>query len=492
MAFADAINAFCDMLPCSSQEIAAACGISPSALSRYRSGQRTPVNGSKAVGRIAKGLAALLREHGSEHLITERDIMFALTYSEVCENAHFARFSARLDALMRAIGLSNRDVAEAAHVDSSYVSRIRNGQRSPYRRDEFARACAKLASKRCIEQGPSEVLADFEGMGVEDVLKVLSAEDQQAELASMLLRWLTGTESVGAWPTESLEALTIIDGFDYAAEREVLLGNPYWADIRDPQRLESIRETQSGETASHFYYGLEESREAELAFIREALVAEKPGSLMLLHSRLATWDIAQDEEFLERHRAGLLLFLEHGGYIGVIHNLQRPFREFLVGLKYWLPLYLTGRVHAYYREDVHEEPVQSLVYVADTCVLTAEGIAGDSGTSRYHLMENEMEAEHSRRKINAASVSARRVFELFRMDDPDELQTYERKREELLTRTAGVIVAPGRFENLRIISYPGECSVLALAGTPAVRMVILHEGMNASIASLNDYLCVSE
>lgn len=40
--------------------------------------------------------------------------------------------------------------------------------------------------------------------------------------------------------------------------------------------------------------------------------------------------------------------LKKGLYLNIIHNLDRPFNEMMLGLESWIPIYMTGQVSPFY------------------------------------------------------------------------------------------------------------------------------------------------
>lgn len=480
MLFSAALNQYCEMLPCNAREIASACGISASALSRYRSGERTPTSSGKAMSRLTKGIAALLREYDVNPLATDQDVLITLTSDQVQKDIAISRFSHRMDVLMDIVDLRNADIADEVGVDPSYVSRVRHGQRMPQTRALFARACARVAADRCIESGLLDLLPSLEGISVNDASAVLSAEDSRRALFELLLSWLIGTQLVELETADIVQALELVSNFDYAPLRRKLLDDSYWSD-----------RIAAGSILAHddsrFFYGLEGAREAELGFIDELLRSGDRGTVTIF-SNLTTQALLSDEAFRNRHKAGFMRFLERGGRLEVIHDIQRPFSEVLTGLEYCLPIYMTGRAKAYYLDYAPSAALRFSVYVSEGCAFSGEEVEGEFNSRRCHLVKRPAEIAHYRRKVEAVRKLARPMFELYRMDDPVQRQEYERTRAQRFEHAKGAEVAVGRFGALHAVSYQSECSVLALARDPVVRVVIRHPRMNEIVSHLDKIL----
>ena len=475
MSFISALNMYCEIIPCNAGEIAAACGVSPSALSRYRSGQRMPTSQSKVIPQMAKGITTLLRKYEVDPTVTEQDVLAMLMSGRAEEHASAARFSDRLDQLISVLGIRNKDLARAVGIDASYVSRIRHGKRAAHDKVTLALACAQLAVKKCLDEGKADALPSLEGLSVGEVSAALVTGDSRADLADLLVGWLIGVRLVEIQTEDILQVLKEIDGFDYGEARERLLADPYWDNA----------DAGMARDDSQFFYGLEGAREAELKFIGELLQEPQPGTVIACSS-LATEALISDQEYFEHHQSGLMRHLERGGRMEVIHDLRRPFSEILLGVKYWLPLYLTGRVRAYYLDYVPSDAFRLAVYASKTCVFSGEDVEGAYVSRRCLVAKRPADVQHCRRKANAIRSLARPFFDLYRTDDPVQRQEYEKDRAWRLEHLAGAEVAVDRFKDLHVVSYPGDCSVLIRTDEPQARAVVRQKRANEILAHLDE------
>ena len=181
MSFVSTLNEYCTLLGCSSKDLAERSGISPSTLSRYRSGRRTPSYDGEGVRRLARGIVSIAQKRGIEAVGSEesvaKELLNGLSHSSTS-------FSRRLDALMRALQISNVEMARQVAVDPSYLSRIRNGRRSPADPQGLAQRCAEFIVSHRHDR---ELLRDALGVvGTGDESHVRSEE----EIVELIVRWL--------------------------------------------------------------------------------------------------------------------------------------------------------------------------------------------------------------------------------------------------------------------------------------------------------------
>ena len=152
MSFASVLNSYCDSLDCTNAVIAHRCGISASALSRYRSGDRVPTN-SDTVGRIAGGIAELSRAQNPDEALSREGVYAALEAARKGLVISGETFGDRVNRVMEALDLKNADVARVTGIDPSFLSRIRSGKRAPSNHEALADVIAHSAARQLLAKG---------------------------------------------------------------------------------------------------------------------------------------------------------------------------------------------------------------------------------------------------------------------------------------------------------------------------------------------------
>ena len=95
------------------------------------------------------------------------------------------------------------------------------------------------------------------------------------------------------------------------------------------------------------YVGTEQMRNAELNFFRMTLLSSSTEPIFM-HNEMSLTDMAQDMEFNKNWMLSIALCLKKGLHLDMIHDLDRPAEEMLLGLMAWIPLYMTGQISPYY------------------------------------------------------------------------------------------------------------------------------------------------
>lgn len=191
MTFASTLNDYCTSLSCTGKEIAAACQISASALSRYRKGERVPHTRSETIGNMAHGLETLYAKEGSSDLPTASEIEAALRASIDEERQRGLNLCAKVDKLMTELNMRNSEIARELSVDPSFVSRIRSKQRIPAKQDVFAKRFSKIVAKESLKKEAYDELCAVTGIDAHLLLEGASQQKTaRAKLARAIASWM--------------------------------------------------------------------------------------------------------------------------------------------------------------------------------------------------------------------------------------------------------------------------------------------------------------
>lgn len=191
MTFASTLNDFCSSLPFTGKEIAAACHISASALSRYRKGERIPHTNSDTISNLALGIESLYAQVDAENPPSATEIEDMLLTSIGEERHRGLAICEKIDKLMTALSLRNSEIARDLSIDPSFISRIRSKQRIPAKPNEFSKRFARSAAKRCLDRELFEELHEVTGIDTrpfaEDAQQTKTA---RTKLARAIAAWI--------------------------------------------------------------------------------------------------------------------------------------------------------------------------------------------------------------------------------------------------------------------------------------------------------------
>lgn len=418
MEFQELLRGYMDRLGCSGRELAEASGLSEATISRYRSGERKPESRAER-DKLAAGLGRLAEQRSIPGL----DGASAAEELGRCfqeDRFHAQQFQANFGTLLSALSISVSELARSTNYDASYLSRIRSGQRRPADPDRFLSAVAAFVVRRCEMPAERRILTE---------LLTLPEEDWEEEaVTDRLTSWLGGKQERKDDTVSGF--LQKLDEFDL---------NAYIRSIHFDQLKVPTAPFQL--PLAKTYYGIEQMREGELDFLK-ATVLSRSSEPVFFCSDMQMDDLAADPEFQKKYMFGMALLLKKGLRLTVVHNLDRPFRELMMGLEGWIPLYMTGQIAPYYLKGVQNNVYCHLLNVSGSAALLGECIAGAHDKGRYELVKGGEALRYCRERAAAIGKKALPLMEIYREEGAAALRAF-------LTADAGT---PG--QRRRLLSAP--------------------------------------
>jgi len=132
MGFSHVLNEYMERISCTGKELAESTGISPTVISRYRTGSRAPARDSEQLQKLAEGVAALAVKAGHSDIAPEA-VLSALS-CELGQTFDFERITQNLNELITTLELNINELARSMNYDASLnnlsFSSISSGFRS--------------------------------------------------------------------------------------------------------------------------------------------------------------------------------------------------------------------------------------------------------------------------------------------------------------------------------------------------------------------------
>ena len=398
--FKDQLNAYIAQLECSGRELAEASGLSAATVSRYRSGERRPESAAERE-KLVSGIVRLAAVRGVPSL-TEAAVTEGLGRFFAEDGFDPEHLRSNLNSLFTTFSISSSDLARSTNYDASYLSRICSGQRRPADPDRFVSAVAGFVLRRCDGPADRRVLTELIGAGTE--------EQEGEALYSRLVQWLGGRSTARGDDVSSF--LKQLDAFDL---------NEYIRTIRFDELKVPTAPFQL--PLSKTYYGLEEMKNGELDFLK-ATVLGRPLDPVFLCSDMPMDDMAEDKEFTKKYMFGLVVLLKKGLHLNVVHNLDRPFHELMLGLEGWIPLYMTEQILPYYLKGVQNNVYCHFLNVSGSAALSGECIAGAHAQGRYELVKGGEALRYYRDRAAAIRKKASALMDIYREEQAAALRAF--------------------------------------------------------------------
>ena len=464
---------FCAITGCTNKVIAAECGISDSALSRYRSGNRTPELDSDVVHRLAAGLARLGEQRDCGEFMEEKNVLHALNGTLVDPALAGERICSRFRALADLLGIRNSEVARTFDVDPSYISRIRAGQRFPGDRVTFAEAVAEIAAQKYYRAGRPEGLAAL--LSSNDMLPLpeLPSSGDSPILVDLIVNWMLGQGASAGDVAEIEHFFSVLEGFDLEQYIQAMGVDEHVPPPREP-----------GVQAGHFYYGSLGVRFAELEFMRIANMSDKTKKVVLQTDMPVALKYS-DSGFVRAYTSGLYALIKRGVRLVVIHDVAQSYTDMIASMLNWAPAYMTGMVEPRYVFGVHNRVFCRQNVVSEACALSGEAIVDHESDGRYYLTTKPEEVEYYRRKMSYLLEHTAPLMDVYRSDNPARLRKFEVDEAKRKASGKGRRIAEGRFQGLEITWYDPNCVVVSKLDGPVIHFVVRHPKVCYAITCLD-------
>lgn len=404
MTFSEYLNECMIRANCNASELARACSLSQAVISRYRSADRVPSLGSEQLSRIIQALVRLSATGGGEKLseaeLTEH-------FCEILRDEPGSVFLSAdgLNELLAAMNINIKKLSNSISYDPSYLSRIRSGQRRPSNPISFAQGVIRYLMENCDRKDLTETTAqllhkDPESLDTEEALK--------SALTDLLIRhWDNIPSSPVLMEGDSSSTLSFIRKLGEFDLNEFIRALHF-----DTLRTKTVPIRFSSPKTC---FGIEEMKQCELDFFRQTVMSRSAEPVYMC-SDMDMEDMAQDVEFSKKWMYALAVTIKKGLQLNIIHTLDRPVKEMMLGLESWIPLYMTGQVSSWYLPGTRDRIYSHLHYVSGAAALSGECIRGHHDNSRYYLTNNKKEVAYYRSYCTQLFDRAKPLMAVFTAD----------------------------------------------------------------------------
>ena len=482
MTFSEQLNHYIHHIGCSAKELSEVSGLSGATISRYRTGERIPDPNSEQLAKLASALAALsMQKQTGGSADFSAPVILAVFRSSLSKNqVDFSRLSANFSHLTDLLGISMTELARALNFDASYLSRIRSGKRRPADPEAFVDSVCAYVLRRFSRPDDRMNLLRLIGNDTDTTAAAgsdapASRTDEDA-LRLRLKDWLLGaaTDNTASDPGASMEAfLEKLDQFDLDEYIRAI----HFNDLKIPFvpfRLPTSRT----------YYGVESMKQGELDFFKSTVLSRSMDPVYMC-SDMPMADMAADTDFAKKWMFAIAMTIKKGLHINIIHSIDRPFEEMMLGLESWIPLYMTGQISPFYLKDPQTKVYHHFLYTSGHAALSGECINGYHDHGKYYLTNNREETAYYRRRSIDLFSRALPLMEIFRSENADAYETFLRlnhltegnRQNRLSSLPLYTMPEPLLASILARHQVSGEDQkrILAFAGTERRRMETLLE-----------------
>ena len=401
MTFCEQLNKYIKQIGCSSKELVNASGLSTSVISRYRRGDRKPSIRSKQLEQLVDGLYKL--SVTKKMNITREEIYTALSDTLNDISIDFEQLSRNFNELITTLNINMSELSRLTSYDASLLSKIRTGNRNPAHPKDFATDVCNFIVTKYKSEDDKKSISLLIGCSLKDL-------NNNSNYFNKLSNWLS-TNSVTS-NNKIDRFLNNLDNFDL---------DKYIKAIHfDEMKVPFVPFYKSG---SKTYYGIGEMKQGELDFFK-ATVLSKSNEPVFMCSDMPMEDMAEDVDFGKKWMFAIAMTLKRGLHLNIIHNLDRPFNEMMLGLESWIPIYMTGQVSPYYLTGVQNSVYCHFNYVSGTVALTGECIKGYHNKGKYHLTSNKTDVAYYKTKSECLLNKAKPLMDIYRVENRNDFDAF--------------------------------------------------------------------
>lgn len=444
MEFSSVLNEYLYRLDCTAKTLAAAAGVSEIQLSRWRNGARRP--SPEKIRLLAEGISRLSDGDFSADEVA-RELFETLPAPQRTQDG----VGRRVDLLLDAVKIHTSEAARVLNFDPSYLSRIRSGKRNPSNTEPIIEGISRYVARRCVCESDRSAVAAL--IGTESA-ELADAETYRAALDA----WLRGGSAHPLSAAADMSGLfRTMDDFDL---------NEYIQAIRfdgtkpSPDAPPPVQRTVSG---------LKNMMHCELDFFRATELSDSDEHVFI-YSDMPLTELAKDPDFPKQWMLALAELIRKGLDVDMLHNVERPFEEMLLGLEIHIPIYMTGRIHPYYLRETNSGPFRHLLEVSGGVALSGEAVSGHHAEGRYRLVTDDEEVRYYRARADALMEKASPLMDIY---------TEEQDLEDFLDREAAHGCMPVQldmpaFRNIRVQICHERWAIVTKERSPRVSFVIRH------------------
>ena len=420
MKFNEQLNYYIELFDCTAKELCDASGLSPATLSRYRSGERTPDVNSNGFKNLCYAIAKIAVSGGHKNMNDDIIYNTFCKCDDICIIGKDA-LCANFNTLISVLNINISKLCRHTNYDSSTIFRIRGGKRQPSDPVSFASDVARYVAEEQSDGSTLSVITELTGCAPD-------ALNTSRKLCTAVKNWLltdhnNGSQSIG----DFLSKLNDFDLNEY-------INTIHFNELKVPTVPFQL-------PGSKFCTGLNDMMNVELDFLK-ATVLSKSTEPVYMYSDMPMEDMAKDHEFPKKWMFGMCMMLKKGLHLNMIHNIDRPFNEMMLGLESYIPMYMTGQISPYYLKGTHNNVFMHFLRVSGQAAISGEAIKGHQSDGRYYFTKNKDEVAFYRKRAEQLLSLASPLMEIYRSEQANSFRAFLRSDSVIDGKRRCILSAP--------------------------------------------------
>ncbi len=366
MKFSEKLNEYIEILGCSAKEICDVSGLSQATVSRYRSGERVPEFGTDAYEKLCSAISAIAEYRRAEGITDENVSAAFLACEDICA-IDTALMRLNFNALLGTLKISVPNLCKHTNYDASTLFRIKNGTRRPADPETFVSDVAGFVAREYGSDEKISLLASLLSCPVSELSDISSRYEKTRE-------WLV--DGKGVQSEDVAHFLDKLNEFNLNEYIKII----HFDELKVPTVPFSLPTTK-------VYRGLRKMKDADLDFLKATVVSPSTADVTM-YSEMPMEEMAKDEDFAKKWMFGMAMLLKKGLRLNMIHDVDRPFPEMMLGLESYIPMYMTGQISPYYLKGAKSPGFMHLLKTSGAAALYGTAVVGHHAKGEYRLTKN--------------------------------------------------------------------------------------------------------
>lgn len=345
----------------------------PSIISRLCNNKRIPKHSNHTIRRICNALAVEAEKNGKSDIVHDMCEIYntdlatcieqwlipnePVITEQISKNKQALNdFAEKLNKLMMYFNISNAKLAKILAVDSSLISRMRNGSRIPNSDSQFVKLISSYFMNAAKNNPDRSIIEKDLGINIDE-----------------LSEWLYDSSTY--YPRKNQKIITSVDN---------ILNN-----------FHMIPKIHEGEIDINRYinddiYGYSAMRSTVIKLLRDALEKGTAHDMIFYSDQSIKW-LTEDSDFLHLWTDYMLRLLENGSKLKILYAFKNGSTEMTTVLESIIPIYLTGNVSIHYQKKCNGNHFNRIVFIInDVGYMIGNCVCGTEHEALY-IYENDSE-----------------------------------------------------------------------------------------------------
>ena len=450
MNFSEKLLEYMELLECNTNELAKCSGLSYMLINRYINNIRKPKKESQYFNKLVNGIYEIAITKNVK--ISKEEIYSQLdnSLSSGDFSIDFDLFIENFNTLQKELNISTIEISKAMGYDSSFISRMKNKERKPADFEKFIDKLGNYIVSMCQDEQKRNTLSFILNCPIKDL-------QDNNNLKKLFTNWIC-SKHINSRPDTVLNFLNKIDSFDL---------NDYIGTDFSKVKATTIPFIAK---SSKVFFGIEGRKKAEAQFLITTLLS-KSEEPIFFYSDLPISGAGNDEEFKKNWVYAMTKLLKRGLHLNMVHNLNRPVNELLLGLENWIPIYMTGSITPYFFKNPPSNFFQCSLCTSGSVALCSECIKYNEKKSKFYLTTKKVEVDFEKEKSKYMLSKATPLMKIYKEENKKDFEKFIKENVNQNIQK----IKKDNFKNINFYLNEDNWIIINKETTPEIHFVIYHE-----------------